>query len=66
MAGIDWGSLALGSLVGLGCRRQLKAAGRVVAQTAASLAGVAAATAEQVAEETKESSQPSPQGEAKA
>ena len=53
MANIDWGTLALGALVGVGCRKQLKTAGRVVATTAASLAGVAAQTAAQVAEETQ-------------
>ena len=56
MASIDWGTMALGALVGLGCRKQLKAAGRVVANTAASLAGVAAQAAQQVAEETKSKS----------
>ena len=54
MASIDWGTMALGALVGIGCRKQLKACGRVVAQTAASLAGVAAQTAAQVAQETSE------------
>ena len=53
MANIDWGTMALGALVGLGCRKQLKAAGRVAASTAASLAGVAAQAASQVANETK-------------
>ena len=55
MASIDWGMLGLGALVGIGCRKQLKSAGRVVAQTAASLAGVAASTAAQIAEETQKS-----------
>ena len=50
---IDMGTLCLGALVGIGCREQLKAAGRVVASTAASLAVVAAQAAEQVAYETK-------------
>ena len=50
---IDWGTMALGALVGLGCRKQLKAAGRVVAGAAASLAGAAAQAAQQVAQETK-------------
>ena len=54
MASIDWGTMALGALVGLGCRKQLKAAGRVAASTAASLAGVAANAAQQVAKETSE------------
>ena len=58
---IDFGTLALGALVGIGCRKQLKAAGRVVAQTAASLAGVVAGAAAQVAEETKSSKSPEEQ-----
>ena len=49
---IDFGTLALGALIGVGCRKQLKAAGRIVASTAASLAGVAAQAAEKVAQET--------------
>ena len=52
MASIDWGTMALGALVGIGCRKQIKAAGRVAASTAASLAGVAAQAAQQVAKET--------------
>lgn len=55
---IDWGTLALGALVGIGCRKQLKAAGRVAATTAAQLAGVAASAAAQVAKETEKSSSP--------
>ena len=51
MANIDWGTMALGALVGIGCRKQLKAAGRVAAQTAVSLAGVASSVAQQVAAE---------------
>lgn len=50
---IDWTVLGLGALVGIGCREQLKTAGRVVATTAASLAGVAAQAAAQVAQEAK-------------
>lgn len=56
MASIDWGTLGLGALIGIGCRKQLRAAGRVAASTAASLAGVAAQAAEQVAKETEKSS----------
>ncbi len=55
MASIDWGTLALGALVGIGCRKQLKTCGRVAASTAASLAGVAAQAAQQVAKETEKS-----------
>ena len=58
MASIDWGMVGLGAVIGLGCRKQLKAAGRVAAQTAASLAGVAAQTAASVAKETAEKQAP--------
>jgi len=51
MANIDWGTLAVGALIGVGCRKQLKSAAKVAATTAASLAGVAATTAAQLAEE---------------
>ena len=53
MASIDWGMIGLGALVGVGCRKQLKAAGRIAASTAASLAASAATAAEQVAKETQ-------------
>ena len=53
---IDFGTLAVGALIGIGCKKQLKAAGRIAASTAASLAGVAAATAAQVAQETQSKS----------
>lgn len=39
---IDWGTLALGALVGVGCRKQLKSCAKVAATTAASLASSAA------------------------
>ena len=52
---IDLGTLALGALVGIGCKKQLKTVGRVAATTAASLAGVAAQAAQQVANETSKS-----------
>lgn len=55
MASIDWGMIGLGALVGVGCRKQLRAATRVAASTAASLAGVAAATAQQIANEANKS-----------
>lgn len=29
MASIDWGMIGLGALIGVGCREQLKTAGRV-------------------------------------
>ena len=55
---IDFTTLALGALVGVGCRKQLKAAGRIAASTAASLAGAAAIAAQQVAAEASETKSP--------
>ena len=39
---IDYGTLAIGALIGVGCRDQLKSAAKVAATTAASLASSAA------------------------
>ena len=50
---IDWGTLALGALVGIGCRKQLKGAAKIAASTAASLAGAAAQAVAEVAKETQ-------------
>lgn len=58
MANIDWGVLGLGALIGVGCRKQLKSAGRIAATTAASLAGAAAMAVAQVAKETQETQSP--------
>lgn len=55
MASIDWTVLGLGALVGIGCRKQLKTAGRVAATTAASLAGATAQAVAAVAKETNKS-----------
>ena len=55
MASIDWGTLGIGALIGIGCKKQLRACGRIAANTAASLAGVAATAAQQVAKETSKS-----------
>ena len=52
---IDFTTLAIGALIGVGCRKQLKACGRVAATTAASLAGAAAQAAAQVAKEANKS-----------
>ena len=53
---IDWGTVALGALIGVGCRKQLKSAARVAAVTAATIAGAAATAAAQVAQETSQKS----------
>ena len=39
---IDWGTLAVGAMIGVGCRKQLKSAAKIAATTAASLASAAA------------------------
>ena len=61
---IDWGTLALGAVIGVGCRRQIKSAAKVAATTAASLAATCAATINSVAAQVTEESQKtqSPQG----
>ena len=56
MASIDWSMVGLGALIGVGCRKQLKAASRIAATTAASLAGAAAQAVASVAEETQKAS----------
>ena len=45
---IDFGTLSIGALIGVGCRKQLRAAAKITATTVASLAGAAAATAQQL------------------
>ena len=49
MANIDYGTLAVGALIGVGCRKQFKAAAKVAATTAASLASSAAVAVNSVA-----------------
>ena len=53
MANIDWGTLALGALVGVGCRKQIKSASRIAASTAASLASATATAVSEIAKETQ-------------
>ena len=57
MASIDWGMVGLGALIGVGCRKQLKAASRIAASTAANLANAAAVAVAEVAAETSKSSE---------
>ena len=52
---IDYGTLAVGALIGVGCKEQLKACAKVAATTAASLASSAALAANTVAAEVYES-----------
>ena len=61
---IDFTTLAVGALIGMGCRKQLKSCGRIAANTAAALAGAAATAATQVAEETSKSQSPEQQAAA--
>ena len=51
---IDWGTLTIGALIGVGCQKQLKSAAKLAATTAASLASVAAATVNSVAAQMDE------------
>ena len=46
---IDYGTLAIGALIGVGCRKQIKSAAKVAATTAASLASSAAVAVNSVA-----------------
>ena len=48
---IDFGTLAVGALVGIGCRKQLRAAGRVAANLASSLATTTAVAVNSAAAE---------------
>ena len=48
---IDYGTLAVGALIGIGCRKQIKAAAKVTASLAAALAGATAGAVEKAAEE---------------
>ena len=52
---IDFTTLAIGALIGVGCKEQLKACAKVAATTAASLASSAALAANTVAAEVYES-----------
>lgn len=61
MATIDWGTIALGTVIGVGCHQQIKAATRVAATAAASIAG---ATAEAIAKASKSPEEESQVGQA--
>ena len=60
---IDYGTLAVGALIGVGCKDQLKACAKVAATTAASLASSAAIAANTVAAEVYDQSEQSKQSE---
>ena len=51
MSSIDWGTLALGTVIGVGCQEQLKSAAKVTANLAGNLA---LATAEAVTDASDE------------
>ena len=55
---IDYGTLAIGALIGIGCRKQLKSAAKVAATTAASLASSAAVAVNSAAAQMYDQSQP--------
>ena len=52
---IDFGTLCVGALVGIGCRKQIKSASRIAATAVASLASAAAIAANQAAIEANQS-----------
>ena len=54
---IDYGTLAVGALIGVGCKDQLKAAAKVTASLAATLASSAAVAVNSAAEQMSEDSQ---------
>ena len=56
---IDYGTLALGALIGIGCKKQIKSAAKIAATTAASLASSAAVTVNSVAAQMYDSDQSS-------
>ena len=63
---IDYGTLAIGALIGVGCKKQLKSAAKVAATTAASLASAAAVavnSAAQMYDQSTQASQPQGQGQ---
>ena len=53
MASIDWTTLAVGALIGVGCKKQIKSATRVAANLASSLATTAAITVNAAAAEVE-------------
>ena len=62
---IDFGTLAIGTLIGIGCKEQLKAAARVGANLASSLATTAAVAVNAAAAEVDgKAGQPTQAGQA--
>ena len=61
MASIDWTTLAVGALIGVGCRKQIKSATRVAATLASSLATTAAAAVTAAAAEVEGKADPNGQ-----
>ena len=60
---IDFGTLAVGALIGIGCKEQLKSAARVGANLASSLATTAAAAVNAAAAEVEEQTKSSEAGQ---
>ena len=60
---IDYGTLAIGALIGVGCRKQLKSAAKVAATTAASLASSVAVAVNSAAAQMYSDTDQSGQGQ---
>ena len=61
---IDYGTLAIGALIGVGCRNELKSAAKVAATTAASLVSSAAIAANSIAAQMYDGQKPDQNGQA--
>ena len=60
---IDYGTLAIGALIGVGCRNELKSAAKVAATTAASLVSSAAIAANAIAAQMYDDQKPDQNGQ---
>ena len=62
---IDFTTLAVGTLIGMGCKKQLKSAAKITASLAASLAGATATAVAEAAEQINknQSTEQDPQGQ---
>ena len=62
MSSIDYGTLVVGALIGVGCRKELKSAAKVAATTAASLASSVAVAVNSAAAQVYSEEPQAPQG----
>ena len=60
---IDYGTLAIGALIGIGCRKQIKACAKVAATTAASLASATAVAVNSAAAQMYNQQEQTPAGQ---